>query len=104
MNKPSATRHPELKRDWDAYGHSIEWKDLCDAKIVYRASGGGFAALAWHEDGAINHATLACAHDMKWEMQDDSHSTMSAANWRKSKPAPECDWLDYPEDAFEEGE
>jgi hypothetical protein len=36
-------------------------------------------------------------------MQNDEHDTMSVANWNKTKVIPECDWLQYPEGAFDDG-
>ena len=91
--KPGRKKNPALAAAWDAYGHSIAWEDLFDAKF---RGDGGYVALAWMEGDEVNYADLALAPD--WDMQNDGHDPVPLALWRRAKVDPYCDRVNFPGD------
>lgn len=91
--KPERKKWPTLAAYWDGYGHIIPWEKIYDMKVASH----GCVAIAWQErDGLINYATIARLGDHEWDMQNDSHSDITEAQWKAARFKPQCDWLWFP--------
>jgi len=96
LNKPSAERHPDLKRVWDAYGHQTSWDDLVACKF---RSDGCYVLLAWRvAPGILNYADLASDGRGHWEFQNDSCDDISDADFGRIHMPRDCDWHTRPGD------
>lgn len=97
MAKPTAKAWPELKRDWDEYGHLIKFEDLFDMKV---RSDYCYVVVAWKEGDDIYVADLATTGNAKdpWEFQNDSSDGLTMKQWKKLTIDAYCDSYTYPED------
>ena len=95
MSKPDERVWPNLKKAWDAYGHSTAWKDLIGIKW---ARTHGYVVVAWKEpDGLIDMADLASPDGGEtWEMQNDGHTPITMRDWNKLRCVDDCDWFIIP--------
>lgn len=86
-----ATKWPELKKAWDAYGHEKKFEELEGVKTDGRCC---YVVVSWKTpEGKLALADLArTGRDAPWEMQNDGMSPdITEAEWRKIKIEPECD-------------
>ncbi len=94
MAKLDPKKWPQLKKDWDAYGHSIPFEQLDGIK----SDRGCYCVVRWkNEDGSVELSDLARGgEDQPWEMQNDGFDPITEADWRKLRIVPECDWFEIP--------
>ena len=91
--KPDPKKWPNLKRDWDAYGHDVSFDELDGIKA---SSTHGYVVVRWKDsDGSINIADLASPDSGKsWIMQNDYFDPITEADWRNLRCVPDCDWFE----------
>jgi len=95
--KTLAERFPLLKKAWEEYGFASGWDQVKDIKI---RSDGCYAVVWFHciNDGVDTVADFyRTSNDGEWEVQNDGHDAVDAAQWKKLHIVPECDWFEIAE-------